>query len=317
MNYIAAHKEIPLHSKIVVRVFFNASSQRGKLGKDGLRSTPALHTFMVQFSETHPLFDFLDCGSGRERADSKIKQNFELFIDNPYCRAMFLAVCYDGGFVRMLEPYQYSDDAMTKVVLIKAGQVAPGFMSVPLFKFTEFKSVFQELYSLKIGPIGKTTCTTDDLKPTDVQLGETLRTGEEGEADDLPIGNVPYNPWKYARSHVHSTTTFLSVASETALPTPGLIALGILPFRLRGSHDSTKISVATKGKRHTKRRIQALEMAIEQKKQAAQQPGTSSTLQKILQLAAKSLEGDLARLKREVGQGTKHETLMPSQGRRK
>ena len=212
MNYIAAHKEIPLHSKIVARVFFDASSQRGKLGKDGLRSTPALHTFMIQFSETHPLFDFLDCGSGRERADSKIKQNFELFIDNPYCRAMFLAVCYDGGFVRMLEPYQYSDDAVTKVVLIKAGQVAPGFTSVPLFKFTEFKSVFRELYSLK------TVCAADELKPTDVQFGETLCNADQAEADDLPIGNIPYDSWAYSRGHVHSTTTLLGIAYETTLP---------------------------------------------------------------------------------------------------
>ena len=314
MNYIAAHKEIPLHSKIVARVFFNASSQRGKLGKDGLRSTPALYTFMIQFSETHPLFDFLDCGSGRERADSKIKQNFELFIDNPYCRAMFLAVCYDGGFVRMLEPYQYADDAVTKVVLIKAGQVALGFTSVPLFKFTEFKSVFQELYSLKIGSIGRTVCAADELKPTDVQFGETLCNADQAEADDLPIGNIPYGSWAYSRAHVHSTTTLLGIAYEAtlpvvesrgALPTPGLIALGILSFRLRGSNHSAKISPKADGKKGTKRRIQALESAIRQKKQAAQRPGTPSTLQKILQLTARSLEDDLAQLKRKVGQRTK------------
>jgi hypothetical protein len=148
-------------------------------------------------------------------------------------------------------------------------------------------------------------CATEDLKPTDVQLGEALCTGDEGEADDLPIANVPYNPWKHVGFHVNSTTTLLSIVSEATLPTPGFIALGILPFRFRGSNDSTKISVAVKGKRHTKWRIQALERAVEQKKQAAQQPGTSGTLQKILQLTAKSLEDDLARLKREVGQGTK------------
>jgi hypothetical protein len=314
MNYIAAHKEIPLHSKIVARVFINASSQRGKLGKDGLRNTPALHTFMIQFSETHPLFDFLDCGSGRERADSKIKQNFELFIDNPYCRAMFLAVCYDGGFVRMLEPYQYSDDAVAKVVLIKAGQVAPGFTSVPLFKFTEFKSVFRELYSRKIGSIGRTVCAADELKPTDVQFGGALCNADQAEADDLPIGNIPYGSWAYSRAHVHSTTTLLGISYEAtlpvvenrgALPTPGLIALGILSFRLRGSNHSAKISPKADGKKDTKRRIQALESAIRQKKQAAQRPGTSSTLQKILQLTARSLEDDLTQLKRKVGQRTK------------
>jgi hypothetical protein len=287
MNYIAAHKEIPLHSKIVARVFFNASSQWGKLGKDGLRSTPAIYTFMIQFSETHPLFDFLDCGSGRERADSKIKQNFELFIDNPYCRAMFLAVCYDGGFVRMLEPYQYSDDAVTKVVLIKAGQVAPGFTAVPLFKFTEFKSVFRELYSLKIGSIGGTVCVADELKPTDVQFGETLCIADQAEADDLPIGSIPYASSAYSRSHVHSTTTLLGIAhgatlpaaeSRGALPTPGLIALGISSFQLRGSNDSAKISPKADGKKRAKRRIQAPESDIRQKKHAAQRPGTSSTL---------------------------------------
>jgi hypothetical protein len=314
MNYIAAHKEIPLHSKIVARVFFNASSHQGKLGKDGLRNTPALHTFMIQFSETHPLFDFLDCGSGRERADSKIKQNFELFIDNPYCRAMFLAVCYDGGFVRMLEPYQHSDDAVTKVVLIKAGQVAPGFTSVPLFRFTEFKSVFREQYSLKIGSIGRTVCAADELKPTDVQFGETLCRAGQVEADDLPIGNIPYGSWAYSRARVHPTTTLLGIAYEAtlpvvesrgALPTPGLIALGILSFRLRGSNHSAKISPKADGKKGTKRRIQALESAIRQKKRAAQRPGTSSTLQKILQLTTRSLEDDLAQLKRKAGQRTK------------
>ena len=314
MNYIAAHKEIPLHSKIVARVFFNASSHQGKLGKDGLRNTPALHTFMIQFSETHPLFDFLDCGSGRERADSKIKQNFELFIDNPYCRAMFLAVCYDGGFVRMLEPYQHSDDAVTKVVLIKAGQVAPGFTSVPLFRFAEFKSVFREQYSLKIGSIERTVCAADELKPTDVQFGETLCRAGQVEAEDLPIGNIPCGSWAYSRARVHPTTTLLGIAYEAtlpvvesrgALPTPGLIALGILSFRLRGSNHSAKISPKVDGKKGTKRRIHALECAIRQKKRAAQRPGTSSTLQKILQLTTKSLEDDLAQLKRKAGQRTK------------
>jgi hypothetical protein len=263
---------------------------------------------MIKFSETHPLFDFLDCGSGKERADSKIKQNFELFIDNPHCHAMFLAVCYDGGFVRMLEPIQHSDDAMTKVVLVKAGQVAPGFASVPLFKFTEFKSVFRELYSHKIGSIGRTVCAADELKPTDVQSGETPCIADQAEADNLPIGNFPYASWAYSKSHVRSATyeaTLPVVESQGALPTPGLIALGISSFRLRGSNDGAKVSCKADDKKSTKRRIQALERAIRQKKQAAQRPGTSTTLQKILQLTARSLEDDLAQLKRKVGQRTK------------
>jgi hypothetical protein len=261
---MATHAEVPLHSKVVVRIFFNAGSQQGKLGKDGLRSTPAGQTFMIRFSETHPLFDFLDCGSGKERADTKIRQNFELFIDNPYCRAMFLAVCYDGGFVRMLEPYQHSEDALNKIVLIKAGQVAPGFQSVPLFKFTEFASVFMELYSLKIGPIGRTFCGADEREAAVVRLGMTLSSDDGREPEDLPIGHVPYAPWNHPRRYVRSSATLLgldyeatllSVARRGALRAPEVIALQNSSFQLCGPDDRPKTSPTPHKKRRKKGKI--------------------------------------------------------------
>jgi hypothetical protein len=302
---MATHEDIPLHSKIIVRVFFNAGSHRGKLGKDGLRGTAAGHEFIIQFSETHPLFDFLDCGSGKERADTKIRQNFELFIDNPYCRAMLLAVCYDGGFVRMLEPYQHSEDALNKICLIKAGQVAPGFLSVPRFKFTEFTSVFHELYSLKVGPIGKTLCGADEIKLANVQTEGVLPCDEDSEPENLPIGNVPYDPWKHARSYVRSTTTLvglaykatlLSAKGRRAIPTPELIALRISSFQLCGSNDSTTASPTAGEKRRIKSKIKGLESAIRQKQQAAKQPGISTNVQKILRRTARSLEDEVAQL---------------------
>lgn len=304
---MVTHGEIPLHSKIVVRVFFNAGSHHGKLGKDGLRSTPAVHTFMIQFSETHPLFDFLDCGSGRERADTKIKQNFELFVDNPYCRAVFLAVCYDAGFVRMLEPYQYSEDALTKIVLIRAGQVAPAFLSVPMFKVTEFASVFRELYSLKIGPVGRTLYGTDELNPVERHLGRTPSGDDRGEPEDLPIGDVPHAPWKHPGSFVRSTTTLVGLGYEATLIsvkgrgapfTPELIALHISSFQLCGSNGSSKAPRKADEKRGNQWRIKALESAIQQKQLAATQSGTSKKKRRSLRQAARSLEDELAQLKR-------------------
>ena len=298
---------IPLHSKIIVRVFFNAGSQRGKLGRDGLRGTPAVHTFMIQFSETHPLFDFLDCGSGRERADTKLKQNFELFIDNPYCRGMFLAVCYDAGFVRMLEPYQHLKDALDKIVLIKAGNVAPGFLSVPLFRFTEFPSVFQELYSIKVGPIGKSSCIAHEPKPADVDVRSTLCNNAEQEPEDLPIKDLAHVPWSHPRRYIRSTATLLglaykdtllSVATRGAMPTPELVALHVLSFRLCGRNDGPVTSTRADDKRRVKSNTKALESVIRQKKQAGKQNGISSGIRKWLGLTVRRLEDELTQLKR-------------------
>lgn len=131
-------------------MFYNATSKQGKLKKDGSRHTPEFHTFMIRFSETRPLFDFLDCGTGRERADVKLQENFDLFISNPYCCAAFLAICYDNGFVRMLEPYQEIDAVQNKIILIKAGQTAWEFSRLP-FEQVEFPTVFKTHYSDKIG----------------------------------------------------------------------------------------------------------------------------------------------------------------------
>ena len=289
----------------MVRVFFNASSQTGKFGKDGLHKTPAVHTFMIQFSETHPLFDFLDCGSGKERADTKLKQNFELFIDNPYCRGMFLAVCYDGGFVRMLEPYQHLQDALDKIVLIKAGQVAPGFLSVPLFRFMQFPSIFREVYSLKIGPIVNTLCSTLEPRSADMEDGCSPCDDDEQEPENLPIEDVHDVPWSHPRRFVRSTATLLGLAYEAtllslvsrgAMPKPELVTLHMLSFRLCDPNDGAVSSRAADEKRRAKTRIKAVESVIRQKKQAAEQDGLSSSVRKILQLEARRLEEDLTHL---------------------
>ena len=67
------HQEIPMHSKILVRVFFNGRQLLGPRVQNNARQYSEIEEFMVRFSETQPLFDFMDCGGGKERADSKIK----------------------------------------------------------------------------------------------------------------------------------------------------------------------------------------------------------------------------------------------------
>lgn len=66
---LQSNGRIPLHSKIMTRVFTN-------LG-DSKHMRAASVSFPRQFSESMPLFDFVNCGSGKERADSKIQGIWE------------------------------------------------------------------------------------------------------------------------------------------------------------------------------------------------------------------------------------------------
>lgn len=71
-RYLLQHKEsIPLHSRIVTRVFTNL--------RDSRHMKSASVSFPRQFSESMPLFDFVNCGGGKERADSKIQGSSDEF----------------------------------------------------------------------------------------------------------------------------------------------------------------------------------------------------------------------------------------------
>ena len=74
-KHIADTPAIPPTSKIVTRVYINAGqpnpSKRGKSFKG--KQVEMLDSFRIQFTETMPLFDFVDVGRGNERADQKIR----------------------------------------------------------------------------------------------------------------------------------------------------------------------------------------------------------------------------------------------------
>lgn len=88
-----------------------------------------------------PLFDFFDVGTGKERADQKLRANFDLFLSNPQCQHIFLAVCTDNGFARMLEPHRYTP-AMERITLVSPGYVCREIEELAL-PTVEWKSVFK------------------------------------------------------------------------------------------------------------------------------------------------------------------------------
>jgi hypothetical protein len=63
---IEANPDIEAHAKIIVRAFYNQGGSKGNPHVDSQQ-------FARRFTESMPLFDFCDAGSGKERADVKIR----------------------------------------------------------------------------------------------------------------------------------------------------------------------------------------------------------------------------------------------------
>ncbi|KEF58787.1 uncharacterized protein A1O9_03630 [Exophiala aquamarina CBS 119918] len=137
-KYIRDQKgTIPFASKVITRVFQNfksiITSENSSLRqRKTAQQQRDLTTFATQFTEKLPLFDFFDAGRGKERVDDKIREHFHLFLSQPNCYAVFLAVCFDNGFARMLERYVDHPSIREKIILVSSGYKALEIGELPL-----------------------------------------------------------------------------------------------------------------------------------------------------------------------------------------
>ena len=82
LSHILESPAIPPTAKVLAKVYINASTfGRGrKITSFTGNQLSLLEAFRIQFTETMPLFDFVDVGIGKERADEKIRGKFSVSI---------------------------------------------------------------------------------------------------------------------------------------------------------------------------------------------------------------------------------------------
>ncbi|KAL8765568.1 MAG: hypothetical protein Q9209_007399 [Squamulea sp. 1 TL-2023] len=103
-----------MHWRIIVRVYANIEGLLKKFAYIGFTEEEnALRQFVAGFTQSQPLFDFVDAGQGKERADHKIK-----------------------------DPYKNSLAVASRISLLKAGQLGREFYGLP-FEVVQFDSVFR------------------------------------------------------------------------------------------------------------------------------------------------------------------------------
>lgn len=165
MKFMETKPHKPQTCEIVVRMFMNkdntCSVTTRRLGEGLMWFFDACVTNATQ---TISLFDVIDCGTGKERVDTKIHgmlyllrryllltlpiANFHLFIKNSDCQYIMLGACLDNGFVRLLEPYVGNLLLEHKITLLTLGTVAPEFTNLIQpkgpFQTIRWPSIFRE-----------------------------------------------------------------------------------------------------------------------------------------------------------------------------
>ncbi|KAI8940674.1 hypothetical protein NX059_001944 [Plenodomus lindquistii] len=143
-EYIGTLEPNLAHLPIVIKAFANGNGMSKFLSDFGVtKPSKSLWNFAKDFSQAHASSDFVLVGSGKDRADKKIKGYFEQFVRNPTCRHIILGASHDNGYVRMLEDFSSDDSVVERVTLLHSYNIGKEFRNLP-FRSTKMESVFRD-----------------------------------------------------------------------------------------------------------------------------------------------------------------------------
>lgn len=239
------------HWNILVNVFINLEGMTSKLRACGLLPLAAdLHKIGQGFAHSQPLFQFVDVGAGKERADYKLREWFRLSLGNTQCKHIFLGgICHDNGYLPMLEPYKHDTNTVRRLSLIATLPVQPLYKTMT-FKPVRITSLFrtehlptkpglqhsENGYALSLRPIR--TLPKDSLDPI-INTGFT--SGDLGIPSSSPEpSETGTESWARVSKANDENTKAFNVASRKAAA-PKFLLLNHNQERL-----DSRISIADK-----------------------------------------------------------------------
>lgn len=169
LNYIERETTIiPTTSRVLCRIYANVKGLAEVLVRAGLiEDAGQFDEFTRGFTNGRTLFDFIDVGPGKDRADDKIigktftfydsatyliqnPETLKLFVDDFHCRQIFFGCSHDNGFARPLEEYLGDQVKISKVTLLEGVPFEKELLGLP-YKMKKFDGLFREF---KINVLG-------------------------------------------------------------------------------------------------------------------------------------------------------------------
>ncbi|KAJ4175837.1 hypothetical protein NW755_014737 [Fusarium falciforme] len=128
---------------VVVKAFAHLDGLGSRLVREArVKDTAQVRAFCAGFSSRLPMFDFVDVGFGKERADNKIREYLKFFAESPQCKHIMLACCHDSGYAPFLGQFVADKSALERITLLVGSPAAPSIRKLGFKHVTQFRSVF-------------------------------------------------------------------------------------------------------------------------------------------------------------------------------
>ncbi|KAF8516216.1 hypothetical protein BU17DRAFT_93042 [Hysterangium stoloniferum] len=97
--------------------------------------------FVMGFNEASPLFSIIDVGSGKDAADTKVKEYLRVFTRFPQTCKIFFGGGHDNGYATTLNALN-NEGLLHKIILLKGYHEIAFELKILNLPFVEFKGVF-------------------------------------------------------------------------------------------------------------------------------------------------------------------------------
>ncbi|KAI9740005.1 MAG: hypothetical protein M1835_003166 [Candelina submexicana] len=121
LKYVQSNlPDLPSDVKIVARIYANTKGLAETCARAGIVSNPStVEDFARGFTRSKHLFDFIDVGHGKDRADDKLSEVFKLHLYDFHCRHILFGCSHDNGYARLLEELSADRQAVDRITLLE------------------------------------------------------------------------------------------------------------------------------------------------------------------------------------------------------
>ncbi|EME86132.1 uncharacterized protein MYCFIDRAFT_82071 [Pseudocercospora fijiensis CIRAD86] len=143
-KYLASLDGMPKDLRIAARLYTNVSGLAQTCVRARLVSSVTIvEDFLRGFTYGDDLFDVIDVGYGKDRADGKVIANFKHEVHNYQCRHILFGCSHDNGFARHLERYTHDDATVAKVTLLEGVPFEKELRTLP-YQQQKFPGLFRD-----------------------------------------------------------------------------------------------------------------------------------------------------------------------------
>ena len=184
-------------SQVWVSIYCNISGLVDVLVSQGICTPDTFHSFCVGFNQASPLFSIVDAGSGKEAADTKIKECLRVFTKYPQTTRVFFGGSHDNGYTSTLTSLE-NEGLLSKITLLKG-----------------YKDLATEIRSLDLPQLDIPGLFASHKFPTSRSGSTTARSGSTTSRSGTQTTN-PASTKQHSKTNSASTSSSSTMTSTTA-----------------------------------------------------------------------------------------------------